>query len=209
MFVKSILSAAAAVFIAGTAFAAPVTTSFVIGTVDGVSTDASVFDFSLFQLNERVRLNLTFDDAVGDTNSFATSSTFSDPTATLELVGITSGTVLSLADGLRVRANDNTNRLSFDSILNSPTIDDPLVFKNAIDFVVDEPAFLDVNDLSAVLADVDLTNDQIGRHSINFFSPTTGESAGLWIAAIPLPATGLALIGGLGLMGLSKRRKRA
>lgn len=211
MFLKTLIAGTTALLLSAPAQAATVSTSFIAGFVDAVSTDTSVFDFTQFQIGERVRMDLTIEDSGFDFASSPTAGFFRDLTATLSLVGVRSGTVLALSDGAKVRADSVTNRMSIDSALGSPTADSPLILKNAIDFQFDSPILSDANSLAAILADVVLDLDQVDRHSINFFTSTSidGEKAGLWLAAVPLPASGLLLIGTLGLFGVGKRRAKA
>ncbi len=209
MFLKTLIAGTTALLLSAPAQAATVSTSFIAGFVDAVSTDTSVFDFTQFQIGERVRMDLTIEDSGFDFASSPTEGFFRDLTATLSLVGVRSGTVLALSDGAKVRADSVTNRMSIDSALGSPTADSPLILKNAIDFQFDSPILSDANSLAAILADVVLDLDQVDRHSINFFTSIDGEKAGLWLAAVPLPASGLLLIGTLGLFGVGKRRAKA
>lgn len=208
MFVRTLI-AGAAIALAGTAAsAATVTTSFFIGEVTGTSNNQNTFDFTQFLEGERVRVEISIDDAAVDTAAFSNTGMFEDPTATVTLVGATSGTTLTLSDGLSVRARNAQQDLKIDSIESSASAANPFVIKNALDFAYDLPTFSDPNDLSAVLADADLPLGKTGLTSISFWDDVRGRQfTGLQITAVPLPATGLALIGALGALGLYRRRK--
>lgn len=208
MRIKTLL-ASAAIALAGTAAsAATVSTSFFIGEVTGTSNNQNTFDFTQFIVGERIRVDITIDDSAVDTAAFSNTGMFEDPSATVTLVGATSGTTLTLSDGLSVRARNNQQDLKIDSIESSASATNTFVIKNAMDFAYDLPAFSDANDLSTVLADADLPLGKTGLTSISFWdSVNDRQLTGLRITAVPLPATGLALIGALAAMGMYRRRK--
>ncbi|WP_141246543.1 VPLPA-CTERM sorting domain-containing protein [Actibacterium ureilyticum] len=208
MFVRNLI-AGAAIAMAGTAAsAATVTTSFFIGAVTGTSNNTNTFDFNQFLSGERVKVEISIDDSALDTAAYVNTGMFADPTATIKLVGATSGTTLTLADGLSVVARNDGQSLKIDSIETSASATNTFVLHNAMDFVYGLPTFSDPNDLSAVLADAELPLGKTGLTSISFWDSTAGRQfTGLRITAVPLPATGLALIGALGVLGLYRRRK--
>lgn len=208
MFFKSLIAGAAIALVGTAASAATVTTTFFIGEVTSTTNNTNTFDFSQFLDGERVKVQISIDDAAVDTAAFSNTGVFEDPTATVTLIGATSGTTLALADGLSVRARNTQQDLRIDSISSSASATETFVIKNALDFVYDLPTFSDANDLGAVLADADLPTGKTGLTTVGFWDAVDGrQRTGLKITVVPLPATGLALIGALGVLGLYRRRK--
>lgn len=208
MFMKSLLAGAAIALAGSVASAATVTTSFFIGEVTATSNNQNTFDFTQFLSGERIKVEISIDDAVTDNAAFIKTGKFEDPNATIKLIGATSGTTLTLADGLAVRAREIEQDLKIDSIETNASATNTFVLHNAMDFVYNLPTFTDPNDLSTVLADADLPLGKTGLTSISFWDEVAGRQfTGLRITAVPLPATGLALIGALGVLGLYRRRK--
>lgn len=207
MFIKTLL-AGAAIALAGTAVsAATVTTSFFLGEVTRTTNNQNTFDFTQFIAGERVKIEITLDDSVADTAAFINTGMFEDPTATVTLIGKTSGTTLTLSDGLKVRSRGSQSDLKIDSIETNASAANPFIIKNPLDFAYDLPTFSDPNDLGAVLADADLQKGRNGLTTFSFWDDVQGrELTGLQVTTVPLPATGLALIAALGVLGLRRRR---
>lgn len=185
---------------------ATISATYFIGEVSVLGQDASGADFARFAEGERVRLEITLDDGVADRSRNSNRGVFSDPLASLRLVGRTSGAVLDLSPGLRIRARANAQSLRLESIAETASAAAPLILRNPVDFLYDLPVFSNPNDLSVVLAQAPLAAGHSGRTTIAYWDADAGrQRLGLRITAVPLPATGLVLLGALGGLAFYRR----
>ena len=175
-----------------------------------------------FVVGETLRMVATFNDTTSDSDATIGVATYSDPNATLKLIGNTSGAMLPYFGGLEFKFDDNKN-FEIDGLVPASAGVSP-VLQNDIDLdtLLGTAFFSDVDDLSAVLSDLasnPFPNNTTSIASTGFFDGSGSVDgmkfgpapASVQFSTQPIPEPStlvLFAIGVLGILGLGYRQRK-
>jgi hypothetical protein len=187
--------------------AAPITVTFNAGAISNISSDMSIFDFTQFQLGENLIFTITMDTAVADINGAVGAGRFQDVAGTMVATGSITGTTIVLSNGVEVEVN-NLREMDFESSLSEPSLLNPLILDNDIDYTAPFDIFTDPDNLALSLNEflrssfANQASSSTGE--IEFFSGGPNGFVGLEFGpaiATPVPATIWLFSCSLGLLG--------
>lgn len=219
MRLKSLIVAAALTALAGAAQAATVQFSLIVGNVQEAN-NTLVHDFTDFQLNDVVTMLIEVDDAVLDSNASNGVGIWDDPTGTIRLTSSSGGDVL-LSTGVRIKAQAFNGYITISGDQTGANPAEPIVMarSNGVVFgttsgYTDSAIAGGGNPLSSLLALLPIPPGNSVFVDIDSTVTTdnpAGDETGLVIGPVPvpLPAGGLLLVGALGALAYSRRRKAA
>lgn len=181
--------------------------------------DPEVEEFQNFQLGESVLVTFTIDDATADLDPIDQRGEFEDPNGTITLTGASSGTVISMGQGVNIQL-DSVFEFDLRNILFGPTLHVFELFDDT-DFLAAQPIVSDPDNLATSIAELQNLLDPEGRFLLPNLARSSTAAVGTKdslgdfvalafgpVAPLPTPPAFLLMLFGLATLGACRSKTR-